>query len=103
MIWILLKLTELTGYLAPRGFVAELKRELGSWVREVYGDLVVAAGQRLRVAWVANICYELVPFSIASINDVARKLRAIQRNWVVYPFAYHFSQAHGPTGNGRSP
>jgi 23S rRNA (cytidine2498-2'-O)-methyltransferase len=41
------------------------------------------------VAWVANICYELVPFSIASINDAARKLRAIQRNWVLYPFAYH--------------
>jgi hypothetical protein len=61
MIWIMLKLTELTGYLAPTGFVAELKRELGSCVREVYGDLVVAAGQRLRVAWVANIWYEPVP------------------------------------------
>jgi 23S rRNA (cytidine2498-2'-O)-methyltransferase len=83
------KLTELTGYLAPRGFVAELKQELGSCVRQVYGDLVVAAGQRLPVAWVANIWYEPAPLSIASINDAARKLRAIQRNWVVYPFAYH--------------
>ena len=39
MIWITPKLTKLTGYLAPTGFVAELKRELGSCVRDVHGDL----------------------------------------------------------------
>jgi 23S rRNA (cytidine2498-2'-O)-methyltransferase len=89
MIWTMPKLTELTGYLAPRAFVAELKQELGSCVTDVYGDLVLAAGQRQPVALVANIWYELVPFSIASINDAARKLRAVQRNWVVNPFAYH--------------
>jgi hypothetical protein len=69
-------LNDLTDYLAPKGFVAELKQELGSCVKEVYGDLVVAACQRPEVAWVANIWYELVSVGIATVNDAAREVRA---------------------------
>jgi 23S rRNA (cytidine2498-2'-O)-methyltransferase len=81
--------TELTGYLAARGFVAELKQELGTRARESYGDLILAAGRRQPVAWVANVWYDLTHITVVSINDAARKLRAIQRNWALYSFSYH--------------
>src|SRR5690348_11626367 len=37
-------LPELTGYLAPEGFVTELTQELGSTVVETHGRLVLASG-----------------------------------------------------------
>ncbi|MBV8512937.1 MAG: hypothetical protein JO289_22470, partial [Xanthobacteraceae bacterium] len=48
-------MSELTGYLAPSGFLADLQRELGGTVVEVYGDLILAAKPAGPVAWVANI------------------------------------------------
>jgi 23S rRNA (cytidine2498-2'-O)-methyltransferase len=80
---------ELTGYLAPRGFMAELSQELGDTVVDVYGDLLLAAGPGRPVAWVANVWYAPARIPIASIGDAAKKLRAIQRNWALYPHAHH--------------
>jgi 23S rRNA (cytidine2498-2'-O)-methyltransferase len=83
------ELAELTGYLAAKGFLAELQEELGARARASYGNLVLADGPALPVAWVANIWQAPVVFSIASIGDAADKLRAIQRNWALYSFAHH--------------
>ena len=80
---------ELTGYLAPRGFLAELQQELGDTVVEIYGDLVLAAGPARPIAWVANVWHAPERIAIASIGDAAKKLRAIQRNWALYPHAHH--------------
>jgi 23S rRNA (cytidine2498-2'-O)-methyltransferase len=82
-------MSELTGYLAPRGFLAELQRELGDTVVDVYGDLILAARPAGTVAWVANIWHAPQRIPIASIGDAAKKLRAIQRNWALYPHAHH--------------
>jgi len=82
-------LPELTGYLAPRGFLAELQQELGDTVVEIYGDLVLAAGPARPIAWVANVWHAPERIAIASIGDAAKKLRAIQRNWALYPHAHH--------------
>jgi 23S rRNA (cytidine2498-2'-O)-methyltransferase len=82
-------LSELTGYLAPRGFLAELRQELGNTVVDVYSDLVFAAGAARPVAWVANVWRAPARIRIASIGDAAKKLRAIQRNWALYPHAHH--------------
>ena len=43
-------LSDLTGYLAPEGFVAELQHELGDSVRETHGRLVLAEGPPREVA-----------------------------------------------------
>lgn len=82
-------MAELTGYLAPDGFLAELQAELGSAARETHGALVLADGPPRPVAWAANIWNDPQHIPIASIGDAAKKLRAIQRNWALYSFAHH--------------
>lgn len=77
-----------TAYLAPRGFEKELVQELGE-VREQHGRLMVVEGAPRGVAWVQNIWYDPVEIPIASIGDAAKKLRAIQRNWVCYSHDFH--------------
>ncbi len=82
-------MAETTGYLAPEGFVAELKHELGATVRETHGRLVLADGPPRPVAWVANVWHAPQRLTIASIGDAAKQLRAIQRNWTLYPTGHH--------------
>jgi 23S rRNA (cytidine2498-2'-O)-methyltransferase len=57
-------LAELTGYLAPDGFLPELQQELGSAVIECHGRLVLARGPARPVAWVANVWHEPVHIPI---------------------------------------
>ena len=78
-----------TGYLAAKGFLAELREELGSDGRKVYGDLVLAGGPAKSAVWVSNIWHNPTQIPISSITDAAKKLRAIQRNWTLYSFAHH--------------
>jgi 23S rRNA (cytidine2498-2'-O)-methyltransferase len=80
---------ELTGYLAPDGFLAELQAELGRGAHATHGALVLADGPPRPVAWVANIWNDPQHIPIASIGDAAKKLRAMQRNWALYSFAHH--------------
>ena len=82
-------MTDLTGYLAPDGFLAELQEELGAAARETYGNLVLAGGPAMPVAWVANVWRNPMHLPIASIGDAAKKLRAIQRNWALCSFGNH--------------
>ncbi|MGO8916663.1 MAG: SAM-dependent methyltransferase [Stellaceae bacterium] len=80
---------EVTGYLAPEGFVEDLLAELGPGVSAVHGRLVLAAGPPRPAAWVANLWHAPQRLEIASIADGARQLRAIQRNWALYSQAHH--------------
>jgi 23S rRNA (cytidine2498-2'-O)-methyltransferase len=82
-------LAEITGYLAPAGFVPELEHELRAAALKTYGRLVLATGPANAVAWVANVWRDPAQIPISSIADAARKLRAIQRNWAVYSFSHH--------------
>jgi 23S rRNA (cytidine2498-2'-O)-methyltransferase len=82
-------LAELTGYLAPEGFLTELTQELGSAVAETHGRLVLAQAPPTPVAWVANVWRDPVQIPIASIGDAAKKLRDIQRNWALYSSGHH--------------
>lgn len=78
-----------TAYLAPEGFIDDLVRELGETVAEVHGRLVLAHGPERPAAWAANVWRDPQRIAIASIGDAATKLRAIQRNWALYPHAHH--------------
>jgi 23S rRNA (cytidine2498-2'-O)-methyltransferase len=82
-------LAELTGYLAPEGFLDDLRAELGDAVTEVHGRLVLAQGPERSVAWAANVWRDPTSISVSSIGDAAKKLRAIQRNWALYSCAQH--------------
>jgi 23S rRNA (cytidine2498-2'-O)-methyltransferase len=82
-------LAEITGYLAPEGFLAELQHELGDAASETHGRLVLAPGPPRDAAWVANLWHAPKRLTIASIGDAAKQLRAIQRNWALYSVAHH--------------
>lgn len=80
---------ELTGYLAPEGFVAELQTELAGAGFETHGRLLLAEGAERPLAWAANVWRNAQRIDISSIGDAAKKLRAIQRNWALYSFDHH--------------
>ncbi len=80
---------ELTGYLAPEGYLDELLVELGDAVCAIHGRLVLARAAPRPVAWSANVWHAPRRIPIASIRDAAKKLRAIQRNWALYSFVQH--------------
>jgi 23S rRNA (cytidine2498-2'-O)-methyltransferase len=79
----------LTAYLAPEGYVEDLRAELGPAVSAVVGRLALAEGPPRPAAWVANLWHEPQRILITSIGDAAQKLRAIQRNWALYSHAHH--------------
>lgn len=76
-----------TVYLAAEGFVDELVAELGA-VTAVHDRLVFAPGPPRPAAWAQNVWLEPLRIPIASIKDAARKLRALQRNWAMWPLTH---------------
>src|SRR3984957_99689 len=77
------------GYLAPYGFLGDLRQELGHGVIDVFDHLVLAMPPEKPVVWAANIWKDPMFIPVESIGDAAKKLRDIQRNWAHYPFALH--------------
>lgn len=79
-----------TGYLAPPGFLNDLRQEIGDDnIIDIYDHLVLAARVDTPPVWVANVWQNPTFIPIESIGDAAKKLRAIQRNWALYPFEFH--------------
>lgn len=82
-------LSAFTAYLAPDGFLPQLLEELAALEHETFGRLVVVPGPARPAAWTANVWLSPERIAVASIGDAAKKLRAIQRNWVLLPHAHH--------------
>jgi 23S rRNA (cytidine2498-2'-O)-methyltransferase len=82
------ELLGMTGYLAPEGFTADLIAELGE-PAEIYDRLIFLPGPVLSAAWAQNVWYDPVRIQFSSIKEAARALRAIQRNWALYPLRLH--------------
>lgn len=78
----------LYGYLAADGFEAELETELGE-VTERHGRLMLAPARPTHPAWAQNVWLSPQKISITSIKDAAKQLRAMQRNWALYDYAFH--------------
>jgi len=95
------RLLEATAYLAAEGFEADLLAELGEAgegvgddsragpgeAGERYDRLFVVPGAARPAAWAQNTWYDPVAIEIGSIAEGVRALKAIQRNWALYPFA----------------
>ncbi|MBR9971404.1 SAM-dependent methyltransferase [Magnetospirillum sulfuroxidans] len=77
-----------TGYLAPEGFEAELRHELGDIVAE-HGRLLFSPGPAKPAAWAQNVWHDVLRIPVASIGEGARALKAIQRNWWPYAPGLH--------------
>ncbi|MGM0421646.1 MAG: SAM-dependent methyltransferase [Pseudomonadota bacterium] len=78
-----------TVYLAPKDREADLEHELKGHISERHGRLFLCKTPVSPVYWAQNIWYDARKISIESIGDAAKKLRAIQRNWALYPHDYH--------------
>lgn len=78
-----------SAYLAPRGFEADLLRELGDSVLAARGRLVIASGPPRDAAWSQNTWLDPRWIPIESIGDAASKLKAVQRNWALYSTGLH--------------
>jgi len=79
---------EKIAYLAPEDFLEPLLLEVGK-EREVFGRLVLAPKRKRHVYWAQNTWLEPQRMEISSVSDAAKKLKALQRNWVLYSFDYH--------------
>jgi 23S rRNA (cytidine2498-2'-O)-methyltransferase len=77
-----------TAYLAAPGYEELLARELGD-VSATHGRLLVAPGPARPASWALNVWHEPHTIPIASIGAGARALRALQRNWALYPVGHH--------------
>lgn len=77
-----------TAYLAPEELTENVEEEIGGQVH-TFDRLVIAKGKAKQSHWAQNIWYEPQQIEIASIGDAAKKLKAIQRNWVLYDFDHH--------------
>ncbi|MDH4075255.1 MAG: hypothetical protein OEY41_08945 [Acidimicrobiia bacterium] len=91
--------SQVTAYLAPRGYEAELGQELhragvaAGAVRWVHDRLAVVSGEPpVEAAWALNIWFDVETLPIASIGDAARQLRDRQRSWACF----------SPTPGGRA-
>lgn len=77
-----------TGYLAPEGFEAELRHELGDVVLE-HGRLLFSPGPPKPAAWAQNVWHDVLRIPVGSIGEGARALKVLQRNWWPYAPGLH--------------
>lgn len=81
-------MTDICVYIAPRFFEHELKEELRHYklpVLEEKGRFFLVQGKPKKLSWAQNVWLEPFFMPIESVNDAARKLKAIQRNWHCLP------------------
>ncbi len=79
----LLSIPEATGYLAPEGLEEQLKAELSGIIFE-HERLFITAGKPQQSVWAEVIWEDLKIYSIKSIGDAVRTLRAMHPLWVSY-------------------
>lgn len=77
-----------TAYLAPIDLVDHVVAELQG-VQKVYERLVLAEGAVQPSVWAQNIWMNPFVIRFSSVNDAAKKLREIQRNWKLYSHTLH--------------
>jgi 23S rRNA (cytidine2498-2'-O)-methyltransferase len=76
-----------TLYLAPEGYEAELRAELGPGASPVVqgARLFVAPGSPRAAAWAANVWIDPVRIGFGSAGEAARALRGLGRSWALAP------------------
>ena len=85
-------MTQYTGYLAIHKFEAELERELeikGVKVALKKDRLYLVEGNHPAMIWAQVSAFEMEFIPIVSINDGAKKLKALNRNWGLFTVAHH--------------
>lgn len=85
-------MTLYTGYLAIHKFEAELERELelrGLPIAFKKDRLYLVEGNHPQMIWAQVTGFEMELIPITSINDGAKKLKALGRNWGLFTVGHH--------------
>ena len=77
-----------SAYLAPEGLIEPLLKEVDGVV-SVHDQLILSSKPFVNAHWAQNIWKNPLTLSIGSINDAAKKLKDIQRNWCLYSVMLH--------------
>jgi 23S rRNA (cytidine2498-2'-O)-methyltransferase len=77
-----------SAYLAPEGLSEPLLKEVDG-VIAVHNQLILSSQPFINAYWAQNIWKNPITMPIDSINDAAKKLKSIQRNWCLYSFTLH--------------
>ena len=77
-----------SAYLAPEGLTEPLLNELEG-VIAVHDRLILSSQPAKNAYWAQNIWRNPQTLPIDSINDAAKKLKIIQRNWCLYSYHLH--------------
>ena len=77
-----------SAYLAPEGLREPLLKEVDG-VIAVHNQLILSSQPFINAHWAQNIWKNPITLPIDSINDAAKKLKSIQRNWCLYSFTLH--------------
>ncbi len=75
-------------YQAADGFEEQLAQEIGKNHKR-YGPLFLSSEPAIESMWALNTWVDPVWVPIDSVGDAAKKLTALQRNWVSYPYDFH--------------
>lgn len=81
-----------TGYLAIHKFEAELEKELelkGLKIAQKKDRLYLVEGHQPAMIWAQMTAWNLEMIQITSINDGAKKLKALGRNWGLFTVGQH--------------
>lgn len=81
-----------TGYLAVHAFEKELEKELeikGKKIAMKKDRLYLVEGSHEQMIWAQVTAFDLEMIQIVSINDGAKKLKALGRNWGLFTVAHH--------------
>ena len=81
-----------TGYLAIYKFEAELEKEFeikGLKIAQKFERLYLVEGKHQAMIWAQMTAFDLELIAISSINDGAKKLKALGRNWGLFTIGNH--------------
>ena len=81
-----------TGYLAIYKYEAELEKELalkGLTIAQKHERLYLVEGSHPAMIWAQMTAFEMELINITSINDGAKKLKALGRNWSLFTIGNH--------------
>ena len=73
-------------YLGSKDYMEPLKDELGGII-DVHDQLALSSITPIKSLWSINTWHDPKVLTIDSINDGAKQLKTIQRNWCLY--SYH--------------
>lgn len=77
-----------SAYLAAEGLLEPLLQELEG-ITDIHDQLVLSSQPAKQSYWAQNIWRNPKIIQIDSINDAARKLRSLHRNWCLYSHTLH--------------